>query len=113
MNLSKALECPLTIGLWLAAPVIVGVRRDMLVRDMLIGTEDCKNLDSVFLKLRKQRTLFYDNYRSNKQSWFADIGYTRVDVKHNNIFSPRVYRVESEHRAHVWLHLSQRMLSRS
>ena len=51
MNLSKALECPLTIGLWLAAPVVVGVRRDMLVRDMLIGTEDCKNLDSVFLKL--------------------------------------------------------------
>jgi len=95
MNLSKALECPLTIGLWLAAPVVVGVRRDMLVRDTLIGTEDCKNLDSVFLKLRKQRTLFYDNYRLNKQSWFADIGYTRVDVKHN-IFSPRVYRVGSE-----------------
>jgi len=89
MNLSKALECPLIIGLWLAAPVVVGVRRDML-----IGSEDCKNLDSVFLQSRKQRTLFYDNYRSNKQSWFADIGYTRVDVKHNNIFS--VYGVGSD-----------------
>jgi len=48
--LMKALECPLTIGLWLVTPVVVGVRRDML-----IGTEDCKNLDSVFLKSRKQR----------------------------------------------------------